>query len=116
MLENIVAGLAHHDATCPMPPRAILLNPSDHAEFDWDEIKGVPVEASDSVTPKRFRIDCSGSAHGIEKGVRLAQQLVSIDCQDPIKPGELTGSGEPEPQFIVHCVMERLVNQRPVDR
>lgn len=66
MLKNIVAGLAHHDATCPMPARAVLLNPGNFELFGWDEIKGVPVEASDNVAPERFRIDCSGSASGIE--------------------------------------------------
>jgi hypothetical protein len=66
MLENIVAGLAHHDATCPMPARAVLLNPGNFELFGWDEVKGVPVEPSDSVAPERFRIDCSGSASGIE--------------------------------------------------
>lgn len=87
MLENIVAGLAHHDATCPMAPRAVLLNPADHAEFDWDEIKGIPVESSDAVTPKRFRIDCSGSAHGVEEAVeQFVVEPVELPVEAPATP------------------------------
>lgn len=69
MLENIVKGLEHHNATCPMPARAILLNPGNYELFGWNELMGVPVEPRDGVPPKRFRIDCSGSAYGIEEAV-----------------------------------------------
>ncbi|MFY9263948.1 MAG: hypothetical protein WAO61_00750 [Solirubrobacterales bacterium] len=69
MLENIVRGLQHHDATCPMPAQAILMNPGNHELFGWDEIRGVPVQPSDSVLPERFRIQCDGSATGIEEAL-----------------------------------------------
>jgi len=66
MLAFIKAGVDHHNASCPMAPRAILLNPGNHELFGWDEIFGIPVLADDRVAPKRFRIDCDGSAFGIE--------------------------------------------------
>ncbi|MBI5311275.1 MAG: hypothetical protein HZB14_09685 [Actinobacteria bacterium] len=69
MLENIVKALAHHDQTCPMPAQAILLSSFDHERFGWDEVKGVPVQAADGIQPERFRIQCEGSAAGIEDAV-----------------------------------------------
>jgi hypothetical protein len=69
MLEFIRRGLDHHAATCPLTPRAILLNPANHELFGWDELWGIPVLPDDRVAPKRFRIDCDGSAFGIEDEV-----------------------------------------------
>jgi hypothetical protein len=72
MLAFIRAGLDHHNASCPMTPRAILLNPANHELFGWDELWGVPVLPDDRVAPKRFRIDCDGSAFGIEDEIAEA--------------------------------------------
>jgi hypothetical protein len=69
MLEFIRRGLDQHAQTCPMTPRAILLNPANHELFGWDELWGIPVLPDDRVAPKRFRIDCDGSAFGIEEEV-----------------------------------------------
>ena len=69
MLENIVNALAHHDQTCPMPAQAILLSHFDYERFGWEEVKGVPVHAADDIQPERFRIQCDGSANGIEDAV-----------------------------------------------
>ena len=66
MLEFIRRGLDHHAQSCPLAPKAILLNPGNHELFGWDELWGIPVLADDRVAPKRFRIDCDGSAFGIE--------------------------------------------------
>ena len=67
MLEFIRRGLDHHAQSCPLAPKAILLNPGNHELFGWDELWGIPVLADDRVAPKRFRIDCDGSAFGIEE-------------------------------------------------
>jgi hypothetical protein len=69
MLEFIRRGLDDHAKNCPMQPRAILLNPGNHELFGWDELWGVPVLADERVAPKRFRIECDGSAFGIEEKV-----------------------------------------------
>jgi hypothetical protein len=69
MLEFIRRGLDHHAKSCPLAPRAILLNPGNFELFGWDELWGVPVLPDDRVAPKRFRIDCGGSAYGIEAEV-----------------------------------------------
>ena len=72
MLAFIRRGLDHHNSSCPMPARAILLNPGNHELFGWDELWGVPVIADERVAPKRFRIDCDGSAFGIEEEISEA--------------------------------------------
>jgi hypothetical protein len=69
MLENIVRGLAHHDASCPMPAQAILISHFDRERFDWEDISGVPVVAADDIQPERFRIQCEGSARGLEEAL-----------------------------------------------
>lgn len=81
MLENIVAGLAQHDQSCPMPAQAILVSNFDRERFDWDEVKGVPVVASDDVQPERFRIQCDGSANGIEDAL---EEFVSTPQEQPL--------------------------------
>ena len=69
MITHIRAGLAHHDATCPMPARAILLNAGNYELFGRTELFGLPLEPRDGIPPRRFRIDCPGSAYGIEDEV-----------------------------------------------
>ena len=72
MLEFIRRGLDHHAQSCPLAPKAILLNPGNHELFGWDELWGDPGAADERVAPKRFRIDCDGSAFGIEEELREA--------------------------------------------
>ena len=66
-----------------MPAKAILLNPVDHELMGWDELWGLPVLPDDRVPTKRVRIDCDGSAHGIEDEVAeaIAQQT---PAEEPI--------------------------------
>jgi hypothetical protein len=94
MLAFIRAGLDHHATTCPMTPKAILLNPGNHELFGWEELWGIPVLADERVAPKRFRIDCDGSAFGIEEEVAeavAAQQERERLVPLPLGPRE----GEP---------------------
>jgi hypothetical protein len=72
MIAFIKAGLEHHDATCPMPARAILLNAGNYDLFGRDELFGLPLEPRDDIPPKRFRIDCPASAAGIEDEIAEA--------------------------------------------
>jgi hypothetical protein len=69
MLEAIRAGIDQHNRDCPMPAKAILLNPGNYELFDWQELWGIPVMPDERVKPERFRIDCDGSAFGIEDAV-----------------------------------------------
>lgn len=67
--SNLIAirrALDHHNSNCPVPARAILLNPADHERLDIASLWGLPVEADDRVPHKRCRIVCDGSAWGLE--------------------------------------------------
>jgi hypothetical protein len=94
MLEFIRRGLDHHAASCPMTPRAILLNPGNFDLFGWDELWGIPVLPDDRVAPKRFRIDCDGSAFGIEEEVADYVGVETPAEQPLVVP---VGPGENEP-------------------
>src|SRR4051812_7825737 len=72
MLAHIKAGVDDHNATCPMPARAILLHTRNYELFGWGEILRLPVQPRDDIPPKRFRIDCPGSAYGIEEEIEEA--------------------------------------------
>jgi len=98
MLAFIRGGLDHHNATCPMPAQAILLNPGNHELFGWDELWGIPVIPDDRVPPKRFRIQCDGSAFGIEEEVEaltsepVRREPVEVPSGPAVAPpGELRG-------------------------
>lgn len=82
MLAFIKGGIDHHNETCPMPAQAILLNPANHELFGWDELWGIPVLPDERVAPKRFRIQCDGSAFGIEEEVAEA-------ISEPVPAGPL---------------------------
>jgi hypothetical protein len=94
MLEFIRRGLDHHASTCPLAPKAILLNPANHELFGWDELWGIPVLPDDRVAPKRFRIDCDGSAFGIEQELQEA-----VATQQPLEVPIPAGPREDEPAF-----------------
>jgi len=99
MLEFIRRGLDHHAQSCPLSPKAILLNPGNHELFGWDELWGVPVLADERVAPKRFRIDCDGSAFGIESELSEA-----VAAQDPlVVPIGPAGPREGEPTAHGHA-------------
>ena len=92
MLKNICAGIEHHNATCAMPARAVLLNPGNHELFGWTELMGLAVEAHPDVPPRRFRIDCSGSAFGIEE--QLEQVMIApVETEPVVMP--VPGPGMP---------------------
>ena len=65
-LGAIKAAVDQHNDECPVPANSILLNPVDHALIDCDELWGLPVLADERVPTKRVRIQCDGSAFGIE--------------------------------------------------
>jgi hypothetical protein len=92
MLAHIRAGIAHHNATCPMPARAILLNRGNFELFGETELFGLPLEPRDDIPPKRFRIDCPGSAYGIEEEITEAAEAVGEPVSAPEAPAHLQGS------------------------
>ena len=101
MLEFIRRGLDHHAKSCPLAPRAIVLNPGNHELFGWEELWGIPVLADDRVAPKRFRIDCDGSAFGIEEELREA-----VRVERPLEVPIPVGPREDEPTFYTPACRE----------
>jgi len=65
-LAAIRAALDRHNQDCSIPATAILLNPTDHGLLGWGELWGLPILPDDRVPVKRVRIQCDGSAWGIE--------------------------------------------------
>lgn len=89
-LGAIKAALDQHNASCPVPANAILLNPVDHSLIDFEELWGLPVLADDRVPTKRVRIRCDGSAFGIEDEVAEAvsrEQPRVVPAVVPAGPG-----------------------------
>ena len=90
-LAAIRAALDQHNADCPVPGNAILLNPVDHELMGWDELWGLPVIADERVPTKRVRIQCDGSAFGIEDQVADAvsrEEPAEMPVVIPVGPGE----------------------------
>ncbi len=120
MLEFIRRGVDHHAETCPMAPRAILLNPGNHELFGWDELWGIPVLPDDRVAPKRFRIDCDGSAFGIESEVAemiRTEQPVELPMA-PVGPfgasaARSSGSRSPGPSFATRRSLSSTRRRAP---
>jgi hypothetical protein len=94
-LRAIKAALDHHNSECPVPANAILLNPVDHALMGWDELWGLPVLADERVPTKRVRIQCDGSAFGIEDEVAEAVSREQETVRPMVVP---VGPREDEPQ------------------
>lgn len=82
MLAFIETGLAQHDRVCPMPATAILLHPGNYELCGWNELWGIPVKPDDRVEPKRFEIECAGSALGIEDAI---EEFLEVEApQEPV--------------------------------
>ncbi|HXB16393.1 MAG TPA: hypothetical protein VNV44_11700 [Solirubrobacteraceae bacterium] len=87
-VKVIRAGLDDHNANCPVPARAILLHPSEHAKLDVPTLWGHPVLADERVRLGFFRIDCEASAWGIERELALhieSPAKVPLRVLDPVE-------------------------------
>jgi hypothetical protein len=96
-LAAIKAAIDQHDGSCPVPANAILLNPVDHELIGFDELWGLPVLADDRVPVKRVRIQCDGSAFGIEDEVADAvarEAPAPIPVVVPAGPAEMPGDDD----------------------
>lgn len=57
-LASIQAALDAHAEACGDPVRAILMNPWEVEQLDWDEFRGVPIEPDSTLPTGVVRIDC----------------------------------------------------------
>jgi hypothetical protein len=77
-IRKIQAGVQHHNRTCGVPARAILMHPTEHAKLGVEKLWGLPICADERVRLGRFRIDCEGSAWRVEDELELyTQQLLT---------------------------------------
>jgi hypothetical protein len=76
-IRKIQAGVQHHNRTCGVPARAILMHPTEHAKLGVEELWGLPICANERVRLGRFRIECEGSAWGVENELELYTHLLT---------------------------------------
>lgn len=77
-IRKIQAGVQHHNRTCGVPARAILMHPTEHAKLGVEKLWGLPICADERVRLGRFRIDCEGSAWRFEDELEMyTQQLLT---------------------------------------
>lgn len=79
----IRSAVDHHNGTCPIPARAILLHPVEHGRLGVTSLWGLAVCADERVRIGHFRIDCGGSAWGVEDEL-LAYVGQSIVEETPV--------------------------------
>jgi hypothetical protein len=85
-IRKIQAGVQHHNRTCGVPARAILMHPAEQAKLGVEKLWGLPICADERVRLGRFRIDCEGSAWRVEDELELyTQQLLTVTL--PELPG-----------------------------
>lgn len=73
-IRKIQAGVQHHNRTCRVPAKAILMHPTEHVKLGVEKLWGLPVSADERVRLGRFRIDCEGSAWRVEDELELYTQ------------------------------------------
>jgi hypothetical protein len=73
-IKNLIAirlGIDRHNANCPIPAEAILMNPVDCQLMAHPRLWGVPVIADPSIPIKRFQLQCEGSPENIEEELEI---------------------------------------------
>lgn len=82
-LASIKDGLDHHRDTCPMRPRALYIAEEVIERFGWENqtVCGVPVLGEERDV-ERFRVDCPGSAHGIEHHAEIWTAEAAVRAAD----------------------------------
>lgn len=86
-LASIKEGLDQHHDTCPMTPRAVYIAGEVYERLGWTQqaVCGVPVRPEDDRPAKWFRVDCPGSANGVEQhaALWLAEEAVRAADGEP---------------------------------
>ena len=74
-LEAISRAIDQHNAGCPFPAVAVLMNPFEVERLGWDEIRGLPIRPDPNVGTGSFRILCGGDE--LEEEEQEAVEAVS---------------------------------------
>jgi hypothetical protein len=59
-LEAISKAIDQHNANCPFPASAVVMNPFEVERLGWDSIRGLPIRSDPAVGTGAFRIVCGG--------------------------------------------------------
>jgi hypothetical protein len=88
-LGAIRAALDDHNAgVCPRPATAILLNPADHERLGINKLWGLPVSACEKQRLHFVRIQCDGSAWGVEDELERYVRTPEKPEPVPVAPNE----------------------------
>jgi hypothetical protein len=66
-LEAISRAIDQHNANCPFPAVAVMMNPFEVERLGWDSIRGLPIRPDPDVGTGAFRILCGGDEPGLEE-------------------------------------------------
>jgi hypothetical protein len=87
-LEAISRAIDQHNSNCPFPAAEVRMNPFEIERLGWEEIRGLPLVADESLGTGRFRIICSRDVEG--EGIEEAEALgIPVEVAVP--------SGTPKP-------------------
>ena len=80
-LEAISKAIDQHNANCPFPAVAVVMNPFEVERLGWDTIRGLPIRSDPAVGTGAFRIVCGGDE--VDDGVEETVDAVS-DIEVPV--------------------------------
>jgi hypothetical protein len=76
-LEAISKAIDKHNADCPFPAVAVVMNPFEVERLGWDSIRGLPIRSDPAIGTGAFRIVCGGDEEGDGESVEEAVEAVS---------------------------------------
>jgi hypothetical protein len=76
-LEAISKAIDQHNANCPFPASAVVMNPFEVERLGWESIRGLPIRSDPAVGTGAFRIVCGGDEQdeGIEETVDAVSDI-----------------------------------------
>lgn len=80
-LEAISRAIDKHNADCPFPAVAVVMNPFEVERLGWDTIRGLPIRSDPAVGTGAFRIVCGGDEQ--EESAEEVVEAVS-DIEVPV--------------------------------
>jgi hypothetical protein len=74
-LEAISKAIDQHNANCPFPAVAVVMNPFEVERLGWESIRGLPIRSDPAVGTGAFRIVCGGDEE--EEGTEEVVEVVA---------------------------------------
>ena len=77
-LEAISRAIDKHNADCPFPAVAVVMNPFEVERLGWDTIRGLPIRSDPAVGTGAFRIVCGGDEQE-ERAEEIVEAVSDIE-------------------------------------